>query len=634
MPSALLGETEASLPGFPVLCLAHDAASKRTHRARGPPDGSSLLTILFHCGHAGARPATFCATQLINRKELDPMKHLLILPEYTFAGYCSTGGSNKDWAACLAVELDEREISVPPLEETTEVVYLSLHGPHGGSLTVDAPKKLVMQKARTHFQGKCREKEGKNYDPIGFAPYVPAFGRPLELNLTYTGGAEEVPASGPAKPILASGTEEVSLPYKASIVKAVTWEKLQSLLANPAYGVTEKVNGERCLLTFDGTTLTAYNRRGLRLNTPPEGAEVLRALACPFVIDGERMTGDQGGHFVAFDLLEWWNEALTALPYVRRITTLEAAMFQAGLLVRDTSTPTHLQAQANSRHPLLSLLVAATGADLARKVYEEVQEASGEGVVVRRLEADYLESPLKFKFVEEIDVFVLSVNEGVAEGSLKMGLVRSSDQAIIEVGNVRSGLTDANIAEVRAMLGRGERPVFPVTYLPKRTVSTQLVEPRTSMALIRSDKVASECTTDQFGQEKAELIKRAVPRTDIVLPDVGQQQDATNVTPPESETSLNQDSLWSAGQPQEAQNEVLPPPYAYEVALTTHRMLYQDVVVESDRPLPEEEIIAKALKLATGEWELGPIDKNPDVDGVETRRSPDTSRMGGAESVL
>lgn len=397
------------------------------------------------------------------------MNQLLILPEFTFAGYCSTGG-NKDWAACLAIEVDERETSVPPLEETTEVVYLSLHGPHGGNMIVDLPKKLVMQKARTHYQGKCREKGGKYYDPIGFAPYVPAFGRPLELNLIYTGGSEEVSTSGSAQFTQTSGTEEVALPYKASIVKAVIWEKLQSLLADSAYGVTEKVNGERCLLTFDGTTLTAYNRRGLRLNTPPEGAEHLRALATPFVIDGERMTGDLGGHFVVFDLLEWGNELLTALSYVRRITTLEYAMFRAGLLVRDTSTPTHLQAQANSKHPLLSLLVAATGADLARKVYEEVQEASGEGVVVRRLEADYLESPLKFKFVEEIDVFVLSVNEGVAEGSLKMGLVRSSDQAVIEVGNVRSGLTDANIAEVRAMLARGERPVFPVTYLPKRTI--------------------------------------------------------------------------------------------------------------------------------------------------------------------
>lgn len=157
------------------------------------------------------------------------------------------------------------------------------------------------------------------------------------------------------------------------------------------------------------------------------------------------------------------------------------------------------------------------------------------------------------------------------------------------------------------------------------------MEPRTSMALLRSDKMAFECTTDQFGQEKAELIKKAVPRTDIVLSDGGLQQDTTNVAPPENVLG-NQESLWSAGQPQDLPNKTGLSPYAYEVALTTHRMLYQDVIVESDHPLSEEEIIKKALKLATDEWELGPIDKNPDVDGVETRRAPDTSRMDGTES--
>lgn len=33
------------------------------------------------------------------------MKLLHILPEYMYAGYCSTNG-NKVWAACLAIEMD------------------------------------------------------------------------------------------------------------------------------------------------------------------------------------------------------------------------------------------------------------------------------------------------------------------------------------------------------------------------------------------------------------------------------------------------------------------------------------------------------------------------------------------------
>lgn len=463
-----------------------------------------------------AHASSFCTAKhekfLTERKDLYLMKYLVVLPEFTFAGYCSTGG-NKDWAACLAVELDECETDISSIEDTTEVVYLSIHGPHGGNLVVDKPKKLAMKQARSHFTTKCREKEGKAYDRMPFASYLPAFGRPLGLALT---GSEEAPAESPGTSVTIA-SEVVALPYKASTVKAITWEKLQELMTNPDYGITEKVNGERCLLTFDGKTLTAYNRRGLPLNIPPEGAEHLCKLARSFVIDGERMTGDLGGHFVAFDLLEWNNEALISFPYVRRITMLEDAMLQAGLLIKDHSTPTHLLAQANSIQPSLSLLVAATGAEIARRVFEEIQAVSGEGVIVRRLEADYHESPLKFKFVDTIDAFVIALNEGVAEGSLKLGLVRSTDQAIIEVANVRSGLTDDNISQVRTMLEQGERPVFPVTYLPKRTIGIQLVEPRTSMSLLRSDKMASECTTDQFGQEKADLIARAKPVKGISL---------------------------------------------------------------------------------------------------------------------
>ena len=63
-------------------------------------------------------------------------------------------------------------------------------------------------------------------------------------------------------------------------------------------------------------------------------------------------------------------------------------------------------------------------------------------------------------------------------------------------------------------------------------------------------------------------------------------------------------------------------PYAYLVALTTHRMLYQNVVVEAERPLTDDECTEKALERCTDTWEPGPIDKNPDVDEIQTLRRP------------
>ena len=85
----------------------------------------------------------------------------------------------------------------------------------------------------------------------------------------------------------------------------MSWEKLQLLLAHPDYGVTEKVNGERCLIQFDGRDVVAYNRKGQRMSAPPECAEHLRRLGRPFVTDGEWLTRNLPGYYVAFALLEW-----------------------------------------------------------------------------------------------------------------------------------------------------------------------------------------------------------------------------------------------------------------------------------------------------------------------------------------
>jgi hypothetical protein len=125
------------------------------------------------------------------------------------------------------------------------------------------------------------------------------------------------------------------------------------------------------------------------------------------------------------------------------------------------------------------------------------------------MESPYDESPLKLKFVADIDAFVIAVSDGIAEGSLKLGVLRPTDQAIVEVANVRSGFTDADIRAIRKMLEQGMRPVFTVTYLPVLTIGIQLVEPRSGMAFLHTDKDTIEYTTDQFRPEKADSIAKA-----------------------------------------------------------------------------------------------------------------------------
>lgn len=444
--------------------------------------------------------------------------HLVILPGYIYAGHCTSDRSNKDWAACLAREVnsqDTQSSSEPSIDDTTEVLFLSLHGPHGGNLIVDQPKKLPMKQARAHFTKKCREKDHKAYAHVPFTSYQPIFQRALRA-LGVSLLVPEGLADGDNVVMFTPAPEPSTTPplrYQVSVVKPLSWEQLQAIIVDPAYGITEKVNGERCILVFDGQHLTAYNRRGELMSMPPEGALSLSKLGSPFVIDGERLTGDWAGHFVAFDLLEWDHENFTAYSYGLRMNTLHEAMRDAGLLIENRFTPTFAEAQANSTEVYLALLAPTLERGTGPRIVEEVQAASGEGVVARRMLSDYRESPLKFKFVADLDAFVIAINEG----SLKMGVFRPADGAIIEVANVRSGLTDADIRTVRQMLERGTRPVFTVTYLPKRTVGIQLVEPRTSMTRLRSDKSAAECSTDQFEAEKAPLIAQAQPFTGIVF---------------------------------------------------------------------------------------------------------------------
>lgn len=439
------------------------------------------------------------------------MTHLLVLAEHTYAGYCSTG-AKKDWAACLVIETNDQNANPPAIEETTEVVYLSIHGPHGGNMVVDPPKKLPMKQALRHFAKKCREKEHKAYQPVPFASYLPALGRPFGLPLIAAEKGEQT--KEPDVPVARTTQDETALMlnYHAVIVKAVPQEKIQRLLQSGHYGISEKVNSERCLLVSDGEQLAAYNRRGMRMSTVPTGAIHLCRLGCPFVIDGERLTGNLAGHFVAFDLLEWKREIFTSFSYITRIMTLQEALFQAGLLVSLHATPTFDDARANSTVSDLSLLVSVAGAQIAPGVVVDIEASYGEGIVVRRLEADYAECPLKWKFVADLDAFVIGINDSdIAEGSLKFGIIRSEDAMVIEVANVRAGFTDDDIRTIRTMLAQGERPVFTITYLPIRTIGIQLVEPRSGMDRLRTDKSASECTTEQFDAAKAPIIARAKP---------------------------------------------------------------------------------------------------------------------------
>lgn len=190
----------------------------------------------------------------------------------------------------------------------------------------------------------------------------------------------------------------------------------------------------------------------------PEGARALCQLGHSFVVDGERLLRDEDGLYVIFDVLEWKGEDITALAYRKRMTMAVCSLRDAGLLKDVHLTPILSQAQQNSTVPLLCVLLPIQGEQIAQAVLTEIQTAGGEGVVIRSLDAPYTTGSFKYKFVEDIDAFVIGIEPGVSTGSLILAMVRPSDRAIVEVGHVRSGLTDADIERVKGMLVRGQSP--------------------------------------------------------------------------------------------------------------------------------------------------------------------------------
>jgi hypothetical protein len=340
------------------------------------------------------------------------MKKFILLPETAFAGHSTVAGSNKIWAACLAREQECADAPHSGSAVSPEVFYLCVHGPCGARLRVEPPQRLSRPQAQALWQKKCREKTGKGYQPISFAAYLSSFVYPDGVALVPAGeSAEAVVEDDTALGVLTIRQAAISVPavsatfrYAATSVKAITWEQLQAKLGNPAYGLSEKVNGERCLLEFDGRQLVAYNRKGQRVSSPPQGALPLCRVGVPFVLDGERVPGERAERFVAFDLLEWNGESMHAHPYHRRMLKLIVEMKQAGLLKEAIWTPTTRQALANSLVPDLAILATVSALEEQHHLLGDLLEAGGEGVIVRKLAATSDESPLKYKF--QADLYV------------------------------------------------------------------------------------------------------------------------------------------------------------------------------------------------------------------------------------
>jgi len=402
-----------------------------------------------------------------------------------WAGHYGQGGSDKVWGGAV-----------------TGCAFISVWGRRGGALQRGEKTLKTAEDALKLFRKKAQEKASEGYKEITFGDSI--YGVPVLVEAGQGSGAGAMTTASPT-PALPKPSV-----YATGHVLPMDDAELDASLLSPRHGVSEKINGERCVIAYDGAALAAYNRKGQRVSTVPVSAQPLARLGHPFVLDGERGTGSLAGGYAVFDLLEWNGADMRGEPYGRRIATVRDALAEGGFV---TAAGPMLDGDGAG----LFVLTAEDDPEAGRAVVDAVRARGGEGIVIRTLDAPYVEGDTrhvrKIKFLADLDAFVIRVNPGLATSSVTLGLTRPWDGAVIEICNVRSGLTDADIDALGAQLAGGARPVLTVEYLPARTGGVRLVEPkvRTVGGLVRGDKTWQECHTTQMGAGKDALFAAAKP---------------------------------------------------------------------------------------------------------------------------
>lgn len=429
-----------------------------------------------------------------------------------FAGHYQAGGSDKVWAGALVT--DDKGCA-----------FVSCWGKRGSSLqsSVAYGEHRALKKK---YDAKMQEKIVDGYQPIDYNEYgiltTLRFACPtLEDNIGVLDidrvGRVQLPVINPTAQTLARVIVSHVTPIRANITP-------EQYIESPAWAMTEKVNGVRFPIEKKSDQLIGYNRKGFAQYDVPEGAKALRNLNMDCLIDGERMEGNQAGQYVMFDLLEVYGESIRHRPYSYRIELLESMI--AGMY--------HIESFGNPTvtgmgyiDPNLRLLTPAISPGSKRKYFDRIEQNGGEGVVFRRLDgpsvAGNTPNEIKVKFTCEIDALICSTNLSKGTASLNLGLIRPSDHQVIDIGSVRAGLTDADVALIEDRLRNHyymNPPgimVIKVSFLKARTVGVKLVEPTAWLSDIRDvgDKSFEECTTDQlieiFGEARREAILFAGP---------------------------------------------------------------------------------------------------------------------------
>jgi ATP-dependent DNA ligase len=259
------------------------------------------------------------------------------------------------------------------------------------------------------------------------------------------------------------------------LARTLSLAELPARCADGGWSITQKADGERCLV-FVGAETFAVNRRGERMPLPRWVEQCLSSVSGDLWLDGELIKGK----LWLFDMPQAGPPERRLLrpsdPYIVRRGLLEDVFAQ-------WNPPDTIQLLPRGGHTTEDRLLFV----------KKMLENGAEGVMLNNIHAPYepgvrSRQLLKAKFVKQIDCVILDRGR---DGKQNFVL------ALYRDGHIGR---DTEVGEVSALTGDGPScnvgDVVTVTFLYTLIGSDRLVQPVTPK--LRSDKAPEECTWDQL----------------------------------------------------------------------------------------------------------------------------------------
>lgn len=302
--------------------------------------------------------------------------------------HCTTNGSYKSYK----VEL---------IETAAGYLVNTQHGRIGGPQKpgTKTPQPVDLSKATKAFDKLVAEKQRGGYEICDSA------GAPA---------ATPAPATAAASAAL---PERVDLPIM--LLNPIDSQAAAALIADPAWGMETKFDGERRLICIEDGRAYGLNRRGVPIKLSAEILSKIESGLGQFsgrtVIDGE----DLGATYCAFDVLAFDGLDITDKSFAERIA---------------------YRARLRERLPALCYASTAISSEAKRRMFDGACVALDEGVVFKRMDAPYRNgrpnsggNALKHKFVETASFKVVGTHP--TKRSIRVAL-HDGIGTWTEVGNV------------------------------------------------------------------------------------------------------------------------------------------------------------------------------------------------------